>query len=119
MFLSTSSTDDHVHSVLEDMHSILEDVRKHQLQISNTQCMTMERLLKALKKMVKKQSKMLKEVMIGNRTRQLHYEATLSAIAQQQQQIIDVLSKFSEDNAFVQLEPVSNLKETLLNAENL
>lgn len=111
MFQQPSSTDEHVHAVLEEMHSILEDVRKHQLQISNAQCMTMERLLKAVCKMVKKQGKLLKEVMIGNRTRQLHYEATLTAIAEQQRQIIDALRKFSDDYAFVQLDPVSNLKE--------
>jgi hypothetical protein len=79
----------------------------------------MERLLKAIRKMVKRQSKVLKEVMIGNRTRQLHYEATLTAIAEQQRQIIEAFAKFTDDNAFVQLEPVSNLKETPLNAENL
>lgn len=119
MFLQPNSTDEHVHSVLEEMHYILEDVRKHQLQISNAQCKTMETLLKAIRKMVKKQSKVLKEVMIGNRTRQLHYEATLTAIAEQQRQILEALAKFTDDNAFVQLDAVSNLKETFLDAESL
>lgn len=116
MFLKPSSTDEHVHSVLEEMHSVLENVRKHQLQISNAQCATMERLLKAIRKVVKKQSKVLKEVMIGNRTRQLHYEGTLTAIAEQQRHILEALAKFTDDNAFVQLQPVSNFKENFMNA---
>ena len=57
MFLQPNSTDEHVHSVLEEMHSILEDVRKHQLQISNAQCKTMETLLKAFARWSKNRAK--------------------------------------------------------------
>ena len=111
MFLRPNSVDEHVHGLLEDMHSILEDVRKHQLQISNAQCATMERLLKVVCQLIKKQSKMVKkqsdtlrELMLGNHTRQLQYEATLTAIAEQQAQMMDALAKMSDDAGFVKLD---------------
>ena len=55
--------------------------------------------------MVKKQSKVLKEVMIGNRTRQLHYEAP-DGHRRATATDIEALAKFTDDNAFVQLDAV-------------
>lgn len=104
MFLSPISVDEHVHVLLEEIHGILETVRAHQLHISNSQCKSMEELLNVLRKMVDKQGKMLKEVLLGNRVRQLQYESTLDALAQQQQKIIEMLEKWNSENNFITLD---------------
>ena len=102
MFLRPSCVDEHVHVLLEEIYNILESVKKHQLHISNAQCQSMEELIKVLGQLVKKQSKMLQEIMIGNHTRQLHYEATLNVLAEQQRQVLELLTKWSE-NSFISI----------------
>ena len=103
MFLHPNSVDEHLHALLEEIHGIIEDVRAHQLRISNAQCKTMEELLKVLRKMIEKQGKMLEEVLLGNRVRQLQYESTLDALAQQQRKIIEILEKWNLENNFITL----------------
>jgi len=102
MFTRPSCVDEHIHVLLEEIYSILESVKKHQLRISSAQCQSMEELIKVLGRLVEKQSKMLQEVMIGNRTRQLHYEATLNVLAEQQRQVLELLTKWSE-NSFISI----------------
>ena len=103
MFLHPNSVDEHLHALLEEIHGIIEDMRAHQLRISDAQCKTMEELLKVLRKMIEKQGKMLEEVLLGNRVRQLQYESTLDALAQQQRKIIEILEKWNLENNFITL----------------
>ena len=103
MFLSPTSVDEHVHALLEEIHGILEDVRAHQLKISNAQCKSMEELLKVLRRMIDKQGKMLNEVLLGNRVRQLQYEGTLNALAEQQQKVLNLLEKWTTENCFINI----------------
>ena len=103
MFLSPTSVDEHVHALLEEIHGILEDVRNHQLKISNAQCQSMEELLKVLRRMIDKQGKMLNEVLLGNRVRQLQYEGTLNALAEQQQKVLNLLEKWTTENCFINI----------------
>lgn len=55
----------------------------------------MEELVNVLGGMLKRQGKVLKEVLIGNRLRQIHYETTLNVLAEQQRQTIELLKKWT------------------------
>lgn len=102
MFTRPSCVDEHVHALLEEIYDILKAVKKHQMCISEVQCQSMAELLKVLGQLVEKQSKLLREVLIGNNMRQLHYEATLNVLAEQQRQVLELLTKWSE-NSFISI----------------
>lgn len=102
MFTNPSCVDEHVHVLLEEIHSILASVKKHQLRISEAQCKSMDELVKVLGRLVDKQGKVLNEVLVGNHMRQLHYETTLNVLAEQQRQMIELLTKWSE-NSFINI----------------
>lgn len=55
----------------------------------------MDELVNVLGGMLKRQGKLLKEVLIGNRLRQIHYETTLNVLAEQQRQTIELLKKWT------------------------
>jgi len=100
MFTNPSCVDEHVHLLLEEIYDILNSVKKHQMRISEAQCKSMDELVKVLGRLVEKQGKMLKEVLVGHHMRQLHYETTLNVLAEQQRQVIELLTKWSE-NSFI------------------
>ena len=58
----------------------------------------MDELVKVVSQLVKKQEKVLEEVLLGNKVRQLHYEATLNILAEQQQKMLRVLEKNMEES---------------------
>ena len=91
----TIKSDQRVHSALNEMRRILEDVKKHQMQISEKQCRSMDELVNVLGGMLKRQGKLLKEVLIGNRIRQIQYETTLNVLAEQQRQTIELLKRWT------------------------
>jgi len=92
MFCSPQ-TDEHVHSLLEEIFQILASVRKTQLTITQNQCKSMDAAVRLLSKMIDKQSKMIEELKINSNMRQLQYECTLNILAEQQKQIIELLEK--------------------------
>ena len=92
MFCSPQ-TDEHVHSLLEEVFEILASVRKTQMNITQTQCKSMEAAVRVLTSMLEKQSKMIEELKINSNMRQLQYEATLNILAEQQRQTIELLEK--------------------------
>ena len=91
----TTKSDQRVHSPLNEMRRILEDVKNHQMQISEKQCRSMDELVNVLGGMLKRQGKLLKEVLIGNRIRQIQYETTLNVLAEQQRQTIELLKRWT------------------------
>ena len=88
----------HINSLLLELRSMLGHIKKHQLRISDAQCKSMDELVKVVSQLVKKQEKVLEEVLLGNRVRQLHYEATLNILAEQQQKMLGVLEKTMEES---------------------
>ena len=102
MFTNPSCVDEHVHALLEEIYGILASVKKHQLRISEAQCKSMDELVKVLGRLVDKQGKVLNEVLVGNNMRQLQYETTLNVLAEQQRQMIELLTKWSE-NSFINI----------------
>ena len=92
MFCSPQ-TDEHVHSLLEEIFQILASVRKTQMNITQTQCKSMDAAVRVLSGMIDKQSKMIEELKINSNMRQLQYEATLNILAEQQRQTIELLEK--------------------------
>ena len=97
MFCSPQ-TDEHVHSLLEEIFQILASVRKTQMNITQTQCKSMDAAVRVLSKMIDKQSKMIEELKINSNMRQLQYECTLNILAEQQKQIIELLEKHFKDS---------------------
>ena len=97
MFCSPQ-TDEHVHSLLEEIFQILASVRKTQMNITQTQCKSMDAAVRVLSGMIDKQSKMLEEIKIGANMRQLQYEVTLNMIAEQQRQTIELLEKHFKES---------------------
>jgi hypothetical protein len=97
MFCSPQ-TDEHVHSLLEEMFEVLASVRKTQMNITQNQCKSMEAAVRVLSKMIDKQSKVLEEIKINAHQRQLQYECTLNMIAEQQRQTIELLEKHFKDS---------------------
>jgi len=98
MFCSPAQTDEHVHSLLEEIFQILASVRKTQMNITQTQCKSMDAAVRVLSKMIDKQSKMIEEIKIGANMRQLQYECTLNILAEQQKQIIELLEKHFKES---------------------